>query len=124
MNGIHSTVFNAGFPIYWWRGKSGRMYPHSVFPLSTVPCLREANYVLAAQSQDACYTPLYIGATENLVEALRANSAILHALRAGATHIHIHLLGETPQRRLEIGQDLREGYRMTLPTDQAWQAAS
>lgn len=124
MNAISSTIFNAGFPIYWWRGKSDRMYPHSVFPLSSVPCLLEANYVVATQSPDGTYSPMYIGATENLMETLRTHPAILQALGAGATHIHIHLLAETPRQRLEIRQDLRDGCRVALPRGQALRVAS
>jgi len=118
------TAFNAGFPIHWWHGKSGRVYPHSVFPLSEVPWVPEANYVLTAIGPAGTYEPVYIGATENLAETLHTGSVIVHALRLGATHIHIHLLGESPQRRLEIRQDLRDASRMALSPDQAWLAAS
>jgi hypothetical protein len=119
-----NAVFNAGFPIHWWHGKTGRVYPHSVFPLGAVPWVPEANYVLTALGPNGSYEPIYIGATENLAETLHTSSVIPHALRLGATHIHIHLLGESPQRRLEIRQDVRDASRMALNPDQAWLAAS
>jgi hypothetical protein len=125
MNGANAGFFNLGFPIHWWHGKSGRVYPHSVFPLGDVPWVPEANYVLSALGPNGQYEPIYIGASEDLAETLRANSVVPHALRLGATHIHIHLLGDSPQRRLEIRQDLRDACRMTLnPADQALLAAS
>lgn len=124
MKAVHPAMLNVGFPIHWWHGKSGRVYPHSVFSLGQVPWVPEANYVLSSLDGDGVYTPIYIGATENLVETLRTNPVVPQALRLGATHIHIHLLGESPQRRLEIRQDLRDGCRMMLTPEQAWLAAS
>lgn len=124
MSGAGAGRFNLGFPIHWWHGKSGRVYPHSVFPLGDVPWVPEANYVLSAFGPNGTYEPIYIGATEDLGETLRTNSVVPHALRLGATHIHIHLLGESPQRRLEIRQDLRDACRMALSPEQAWLAAS
>ena len=124
MSGANSAAFNAEFPIHWWHGQSGRVYPHSVFALGDVPWVPEANYVLTAVGPTGMHEPIYIGATENLAETLRTNSVVPHALRLGATHIHIHLLGESPQRRLEIRQDLRAACRMALNPDQAWLAAS
>lgn len=121
---VQGTVTNLGFPIHWWPGKSGRVYPHSVFPLAQAPWVPEANYVLASVGADGGWEPIYVGVTENLAETLRTSSVLSQALRLGATHIHIHLLGESPQHRLEIRGDLRDATRETLTADQAWLAAS
>lgn len=124
MSAAKDGAINLGFPIHWWHGKSGRVYPHSVFPLAEVPWVPQANYVLTAPGPAGHPEPVYIGASEDLAETLRANPVVPHALRLGATHIHIHLLADSPERRLEIRQDLRDATEMALRPGQMLQAAS
>jgi len=115
---------NLGFPIHWWRGQTGRLYPHTVFPLGEVPWVPEANFVLASIGPDGGYEPVYVGATEDLADTLRNSPVLPQALRLGATHIHVHLLAESAERRLAVREDLREGCGGRLPAAQPLLAAS
>ena len=115
---------NLGFPIHWWRGKTGRLYPHTVFPLGEVPWVPEANFVLASMGPGGTYEPVYVGATENLADTMRSSPVLPYALRLGATHIHVHLLADSPQRRLEVQEDLLQACEGHLRTSPPLQAAS
>lgn len=92
---------------HYWRGRSGRRYLHTVFPLIECPEIPKANFILVRRAPDGTRRALAVGQTTE--DAMSLNLAHLRhqGARLGANEIHIHLLAETAAERDLVEQDLR-----------------
>ena len=98
-------------PLHNWRGVSGSWYPHSVYPIASIPSyLSSVNYIFARQRPDRLFDPLYIGESGEGDQRINNHEKLLPAVLLGATHVHVHLLATTKFERLQIETDLRRNF--------------
>jgi len=97
-------------PTYWWQGASGRWYIHTVYPIHAIPGFKACNYIFARPRFDGTREPFYIGQSGEFDERLDRHEKLGPALWLGATEIHVHLLAQSRQERLNIETDLRHGH--------------
>ena len=93
-------------PCHVWVGQSGREYPYSVYPIDTPFKPGPANYILAAESQDGDWIPLFIAQTRDLHQRLEGSEQQGHARQQGATHIHVHIGSGNQAARCTEDHDL------------------
>jgi hypothetical protein len=90
--------------LHFWRGASGRCYPHTVYGLLECPPLPEATYLLVGRDQDGRRVVLYIGCGESEAPSLNLAQVRRRGAVLGANEVHVHFLADTPeQRRLVLG---------------------
>jgi len=85
-----------------WRGRSGQGYVVSVYPIEACPDYIDAIALAVSGSSGRA---VWIGETGDGGEAFRRN--LLHAARAGASEVHIHLLADDARERRSAIEDLR-----------------
>lgn len=106
-------MYNFGFanpPLHNWCGESGKWYPHSVYPIGSIPDFASANYIFAKLRPDGLYDPLYIGESGEFDMRISNHEKLLPAIMFGATHVHVHLLAVSKSERLRIETDLRRAH--------------
>ena len=89
-----------------WQGKSGRKYKYWVYKIGTKFKETPANYVLARETADLTFAPLYVGQTGDLSEPLDDGQKMPLIRESGATHIHAHANSRGEGARLEEEADL------------------
>ena len=108
-------------PTHWWQGASGRWYIHTIYPIHSIPeFIRACNYIFARPGNLTHFdgtgerVPLYIGESGEFDERLDRHEKLGQALRLGATEIHIHLLAQSRQERVNVETDLRHAHATPL----------
>jgi hypothetical protein len=101
-------------PIHWWQGASGRWYVHTIYPIGAVPDFNACNYIFARPRSDGTREPFYIGHIGEFDLRLDRHEKLGPALQVGATEIHIHLLAQSRQERVNIETDLRHAHATPL----------
>ncbi|WP_420393577.1 hypothetical protein [Acuticoccus sp.] len=102
-------------PLFWWQGWSSAWYVASVYSLTNFSCHEPGTFILARCEAHGRRTPLLIGSAEAVSDDLFANhgDALLRAIKAGATEVHVHLAAETAEQRLLATEDIADGWQMT-----------
>jgi hypothetical protein len=110
-------IVNNNEPTHWWQGASGRWYVHTIYPIDAIPdFIRACNYIFARPGHLTHFdgtgnrVPLYIGESGEFDQRLDRHEKLGSALRLGATEIHIHLLAQSRQERINIETDLRHAH--------------
>lgn len=102
-------------PTHWWQGASGHWYIHNIYSIHSIPeWLGVCNYLFARPLQNGKREPFYIGESGNFDIRISRHEKFAPALRLGATELHVHLLANTKQQRLDIETDLRNAHWTTL----------
>jgi hypothetical protein len=108
-------------PTHWWQGASGRWYVHTIYAIDAIPdFIRACNYIFACPGHLTHFdgtgnrVPLYIGESGEFDQRLDRHEKLGPARRLGATEIHIHLLAQSRQERVNIETDLRHAHPTPL----------
>lgn len=102
--------------VHFWRGASGRSYPHIVFGLVECPPVPAANYVMVRRERAGQATVLRIGHVRHEADSL--NLAELRQIGAtlGASEIHLHFTSDgAVANALQVEFDLEAGCRDDAP---------
>jgi len=91
-----------------WEGRSGREYGYWILPLADQSRLIEApgNFILTKKTRSGIWDPVFIGETRDLGADFLEPHALECALKAHASHIHVHTSGEDQEERLQEVRDL------------------
>jgi hypothetical protein len=94
---------------WYWRGKSGRRYIHSVYSVATCPPLPGAVYV-AVKRTGALRTALSVDRFPSVLDD-RAGAKLRARIAAcGAEEVHVHLLAGSEIEAETIRADLSNGF--------------
>lgn len=108
-----------GQSVVMLQGASREIYGFTAFPLDAPPAVAGI-FMLARPAEDArretlYWTPLYIGETRDIGEAVPAlNDVTAHARKLGATHLLVHFCGRGEMARTEKAQDLIRAFQPSL----------
>jgi hypothetical protein len=91
---------------HYWRGMSGRRYLHSVYSLIGCPALPQANYILVRRHEDGSREALSFGQIKDDIATLNLAHLRHEGAKRGANEVHIHLLADTAEARLQVEVDL------------------
>lgn len=102
--------------LFWWQGYSSRYYLTSVFSLKNFVCRERGAFVLVRREPSGERTPLLAGAADCISDDLYAvhGDAILRAIRAGATEIHVNLTAESRSRIRSMLDDVAAGWSIPV----------
>jgi hypothetical protein len=101
--------------LWIWRGRSGHLYPHHIFPTSAVPNLTmSCNYILVRRRDRNIREAVHIGSTPDLGKIQQYDPLVSRAVSAGATEIDLHFLGISDVYRVGIENDIKRGNRSLL----------
>lgn len=102
-------------PLFWWQGWSSRWYVSSVHSLQDFSCPEGGMFVIVRKEADGTRTPLVVGAAQDVSDALYHDygDALLRAIKAGATEIHVHLVATDPDERAAAARDVADGWHMS-----------
>ncbi len=75
-----------------WPGKSGKTYRYWIYKIGTPLKADGGNYIFTKQTAPNRFFPIYIGQTEDLDIRFDNHHKKDCISRAGATHIHAHLV--------------------------------
>ena len=89
-----------------WEGRSGRKYQYFVYKLGTRFKEAPGNYVLARETGDLTFAPVYIGHTEDISRELDRETLVPDILERGATHVHVHANSRGEPARVAEEADL------------------
>jgi hypothetical protein len=92
--------------LHFWRGASGRCYPHTVYGLLECPPLPEATYLLVGRDESGRRTVLHIGCGESEAPTLNLAQVRQRGAVLGADEVHVHFLAETSEQRRRVLGDL------------------
>lgn len=106
-------------PLYWWQGWSSAWYVTSVFDIKGFSCTEPGTFILVRREWNGRCTPLLIGSCDSVSDDLFANygDALLRAIKAGATEVHVHLASETTEQRAVVMDDIAQGWSMPIMDD-------
>ncbi|MEM9222631.1 MAG: hypothetical protein AAGB11_09540 [Pseudomonadota bacterium] len=101
-------------PLFWWQGWSGRYHLTSIYGLRNFACRERGVFVLVRRELDGSRTPLLAGYAESISDDIYDDygHALLRAIRAGATEIHVNLVTVTPEIGLEMVKDIEQGWNL------------
>lgn len=101
--------------LFWWEGYSTNWYLTSVFDLAQVDCTAAGAFVVVRRERNGDCTPLMVGAAQNVSDELYGvhGDAVLRAIRAGATELHVHLVAEDLDARETAMRDIAAAWKMT-----------
>ena len=90
--------YSKGADLCAWRGRSGRRYIFSIYPIADIDASDLVNMVVVGVDADG-----------EIVDARAACSlAGIDAMQvSGATHIHLHSLCDNVRERADVARDLR-----------------
>jgi hypothetical protein len=90
---------------WYWRGRSGRRYIHSVYALATCPPLPGAIYLAVRRS---ALGPIAIGLGRfpAILDGASAERQRARLAALGANEVHVHLLAKGDQEAESIHADL------------------
>jgi len=94
---------------WYWRGKSGRRYIHSVYPVTACPPLPGAVYV-AVKRTGALRTALSIDRFPSVLDDRAGAKLSARITACGADEIHVHLLAGSEIEADAIRADLSDGF--------------
>ena len=119
---IHSIAVHAD-RMQFWRGASGRSYPHTVYGLIECPPVPAAVYVMVGYEGKAKAKALRVGRVDHAAESL--NLAELRRIGAtlGADEIHLHLIAGESTDALAIELDLKAASQDDVPASGVRRAA-
>jgi len=102
--------------LFWWQGYSSRYYLASVFSLKNFVCLERGTFVLVRREPTGERTPLLAGAAASISDDLYDlhGDAVLRAIRAGATEIHVNFTAESRTRQQEMLDDIAAGWSVPV----------
>lgn len=100
--------------LFWWEGWSGAWYLTSVCDLKGFSCPEAGVFMVVRREAWGQCTPLLIGSAKSISDELYQHhgDALLRAIKAGATEIHVHLASETAEQREIVMEDIADGWRM------------
>ncbi|WP_157961571.1 hypothetical protein [Acuticoccus kandeliae] len=103
-------------PLFWWQGWSTRWYLTSVFDLKGFSCQEAGLFVVVRRESDGQCTPMMVGLADNVSDDLygQFGDALLRAIKAGATEVHVHLAESNAQRREAAMEDIAAGWQMPM----------
>jgi hypothetical protein len=106
-----------------WTGASGTKYTLYLYPIGNGYKVVQGVYIFCKLGTDRRWQPVYIGEAADLNDRLNANLKQHHRwaciTQNGATHIcAISTEGSTPQQRLNIEADLRQGHPNSICNQQ------
>jgi hypothetical protein len=91
-----------------WEGRSGREYGYWILPLADRNRLIQApgNFILAKKTKSGIWDPVFIGEARDLGSNFLDPDTLECALKANASHIHVHTSGDEQEERLQEVKDL------------------
>jgi hypothetical protein len=90
---------------WYWRGRSGRRYIHSVYALATCPPLPGAVY-LAVRRGATGPVAIGLGRFPAILDGASAERQRARLAALGANEVHVHLLAKGDQEAESIRADL------------------
>lgn len=101
-------------PLFWWQGWSSAWYVSSVFDLKHFDCPEPGTFLLVRREANGQRTPLLIGSAQNVSDDLYLHhgEALMRAIKAGATEIHVHLAADGADERETAMADIAHGWQM------------
>jgi hypothetical protein len=93
--------------LHFWRGASGRRYPHTVYGLIECPPLPQATYLLVRRDDAGRREVLHIGLCESDAPTLNLAQLRQRGATLGVNEVHVHFLAETAEQRRLALCDLR-----------------
>ena len=119
INGYVSTTAGRSpksIPLFWWQGWSSAWHVTSVFDIKGFCCEEPGTFVLVRREANGRCTPLMVGTGENVSQDLFAHhgEALMRAIKAGATEVHVHLMAETAAERDAVMDDIGQGWQMPV----------
>ena len=100
-----------------WEGHSGRKYKFWVYKLGTRFKETPANFILARETADLTFAPVFIGQTDDLSTRFINFEEMPEVQQGGATHIHAHANSRGESARLEEEADLLDRWKPTFNSD-------
>ncbi|MCF3936429.1 hypothetical protein L1787_23835 [Acuticoccus sp. M5D2P5] len=103
-------------PLFWWQGWSTRWYLTSVFNLKGFSCREAGLFVVVRREGDGQCTPLMVGMADSVSDDLygQFGDALLRAIKAGATEVHVHLAEADTMKREAAMEDIAAGWQMPM----------
>ena len=99
-----------------WEGRSGRKYKFWVYKLGTRFKETPANFILARETGNLTFAPVYIGQTDDLSKQFDNFEEMPEVREGGATHIHAHANSRGELARLDEETDLLERWKPAFNT--------
>ena len=90
----------------YWRGRSGRRYLHTIYPIDALPEFADAIVILArrdGRGRRRALSILTLGATPGSISRAQV---LANAHNCGASEAHVHLLAGSPDEQQSILLDL------------------
>jgi hypothetical protein len=101
--------------LYFWRGASGRSYPHTVYSLIECPPVPAANFVLVRRDGQGLTQVMRIGRVSHAAETLNLAELRRVGTTLGAQEIHLHFLAADAPEALAVELDLKAASQDAAP---------